>query len=93
LARPVDYLQQEYLGRKPVQEVSGPMSITSSDLATDEKGVPRAAYSATETAKKLGVSEASIWRAIKRGQLKAIKFGGRTLITAGSIQRALREAA
>jgi excisionase family DNA binding protein len=68
------------------------MSVTGIGLTAEEKGVARAAYSATETAEKLGVSEASIWRAIKRGQLKAIKFGGRTLITAGSIQQALCEA-
>jgi excisionase family DNA binding protein len=69
------------------------MTIVSAGLSAEEKGGTRAAYSATETAEKLGVSEASIWRAIRRGQLKAIKFGGRTLITAGSINRVLSEAA
>ena len=68
------------------------MGIASTGLSAEEKGVTRDAYSATETAEKLGVSEASIWRAIKRGQLKAIKFGGRTLITAGSIEQVLHAA-
>ena len=69
------------------------MSIASTSLSAEEKVVARAAYSAVETAEKLGVSEASVWRAIKRKQLKAIKFGGRTLITASSIQQALSDAA
>ena len=49
----------------------------------------RAAYSIAETAKKLGVSQASIWRALKRGQLKGVKLGGRTLIVAQSVEKLL----
>jgi excisionase family DNA binding protein len=64
------------------------MSVTSNGLSED-RSVTRVAYSAVEAAQKLGVSEASIWRATRRGQLKAIKFGGRTLITAVSVEKVL----
>jgi excisionase family DNA binding protein len=45
----------------------------------------RAAYSAQEAARRLGISEASVWRAIRRGDLTARKLGGRTLIPAHQI--------
>jgi hypothetical protein len=54
--------------------------------------IARVAYSIPETAKLLGVSEASVWRALKRRQLDSIMFGGRRLVTVRSIER-LSEAA
>jgi hypothetical protein len=68
------------------------MSIENTNASDWERrsgSLTRAAYSISETAQKLGVCEASIWRALKRGQLKAIKFGGRTLITALSVEKVL----
>jgi excisionase family DNA binding protein len=49
----------------------------------------RVAYSVSETAQLLGVSEASVWRALKRHHLDSIMFGGRRLVTARSIERLL----
>ena len=49
----------------------------------------RSAFSIKETAEQLGTSQASIWRAIKRGELKAVKLGGRSLIPALSIEKLL----
>jgi excisionase family DNA binding protein len=49
----------------------------------------RLAFSISETATQLGVSEASVWRAVKRGDLESIMFGGRRLITARGIAKAL----
>jgi len=70
------------------------MSIASTGATEWEKAAQitaRAAYSVSETAAQLGVSEASIWRALKRGQLVSIMFGGRRLITARSIEKMLTE--
>ena len=61
------------------------MSIPS----TGASDVARAAYSVTEAAAQLGVSEVSIWRALKRGELEAVRFGGRRLIPARSIENLL----
>jgi excisionase family DNA binding protein len=68
------------------------MSIASTGATVEERrreAQVRAAYSVQETAKQLGVSEASIWRALKRRQLDSIMFGGRRLVTARSIERLL----
>jgi excisionase family DNA binding protein len=68
------------------------MSIASTGAIDEErrgKAHARAAYSVQETAEKLGVSEASIWRALKRRQLESIMFGGRRLVKARSIERLL----
>jgi len=72
------------------------MSIASTGATDWEKTaqIPaRAAYSVSETAVLLGVSEASVWRALKRRQLDSIMFGGRRLITARSIEKLLTEEA
>jgi excisionase family DNA binding protein len=50
-------------------------------------GIARVAYSIPETAKLLGVSDASVWRSLQRGQLDSFMFGGRRLIKAQSIER------
>ena len=49
----------------------------------------RVAYSVSEAAAQLGVSHASIWRALKRRQLESIKLGGRRLVTARSLEKLL----
>ena len=68
------------------------MSIASTGATVEERrreAQARAAYSVQETAEQLGVSEASIWRALKRRQLDSIMLGGRRLVTARSIERLL----
>jgi excisionase family DNA binding protein len=47
------------------------------------------AYSVNETAAALGLSASSIWKWISLGQLRAIRVGGRTLITAEELDRVL----
>jgi excisionase family DNA binding protein len=68
------------------------MSIASIGAANWEKArsrPARVAHSVPEVATMLGVSQASIWRAIRRGQLRAVRLGGRTLIVAASIDNLL----
>jgi excisionase family DNA binding protein len=52
-------------------------------------GPARAAYSVAETAEMLGLCEASIYRALKRGDLVAVMLGGRRLIPARCIDKLL----
>ena len=55
-------------------------------------GSNRIAFSVQETAKQLGVCPASIYRALKRGQLEAVLLGGRRLIPLHSIEKLLNAA-
>jgi excisionase family DNA binding protein len=57
--------------------------------ATHDRGSSRAAFSVAETARLLGVCEASVYRALKRGELQAVMLGGRRLIPAYSIEKLL----
>ena len=50
---------------------------------------PKLAYSVHEAAAALGLSASSIWKWISLGQLRAIRVGGRTLITAEELDRVL----
>lgn len=71
------------------------MSIASTGISTwernpsGEKQPRRAAYSITETAQMLGLCEASIYRALKRGEIASVTLGGRRLIPARSIEKLL----
>jgi excisionase family DNA binding protein len=47
----------------------------------------RVAFSVPEVAALTGMAEATIWRAIKSGQLKAARFGGRVLVHQREIDR------
>ncbi len=49
----------------------------------------RLALSIDEAAAALGLSASSIWKWIALGQLRAVKLGGRTLITAEELDRVL----
>jgi len=49
----------------------------------------RLAFSVHEAAAALGLSAASIWKWISLGKLRAIKIGGRTLISAEELDRVL----
>jgi excisionase family DNA binding protein len=62
------------------------MSIESCGLGKDQVA-SRALYSPRETEQIIGVSHATIYRLIAAGKLDARKLGGKTLITAGSIER------
>jgi excisionase family DNA binding protein len=50
---------------------------------------PRLALSIDEAAAALGLSASSIWKWISLGQLRAVKFGGRTLLTVEEVNRVL----
>lgn len=52
---------------------------------------PRLAFSVQEAAAALGLSASSVWKWISLGQLRVIKIGGRTLITAEELRRVLEE--
>jgi hypothetical protein len=73
---------------KPGSRPGGPRRARGSP----DGEIARVAYSIPETAKLLGVSEASVWRALKRRQLDSFLLGGRRLVPARSIER-LSEAA
>jgi excisionase family DNA binding protein len=51
----------------------------------------RLALSIDEAAAALGLSASSIWKWISLGQLRAVKLGGRTLITAEELDRVLTD--
>jgi excisionase family DNA binding protein len=51
----------------------------------------RLLYSPKETEALLGISHATCYRLINAGKLDARKIGGKTAITAGSIERFLAE--
>jgi Helix-turn-helix domain len=68
------------------------MSLSSLSLAGLPAAVPaRALYSPRETESILGISHASLYRLIGAGRLDARKLGGKTLITAESIERLVAE--
>jgi excisionase family DNA binding protein len=50
----------------------------------------RRAFSVNEAAAAIGLSASSIWKWISLGQLRAIRVGGRTLITAEELDRVLK---
>ena len=67
-------------------------SIASTGRADCEKpggGPSRTAFSVPEVAHQLGLSEASIWRALKRGQFESVMTGGRRVIPAHSVDKVL----
>ena len=65
------------------------ISTGTSDWERPGSQSARAAYSVPEVAEKLGLSQASILRAIRRGQLDGILIGGRRVITARSLEKLL----
>lgn len=62
-------------------------STGASDWETSRTQPARTAYSVREVAEQLGVCQATIWRALRRGELEGILFGGRRLITARSVEK------
>jgi hypothetical protein len=63
------------------------MSALAITLGTATPIPARAVYSPKETEAILGISHASLYRLIAAGLLDARKLGGKTLITAASIER------
>lgn len=60
------------------------------EQANERAAWNRLAFSVHEAAAALGLSASSIWKWISLGQLRAIKVGGRTLITADELNRVLK---
>ena len=52
-------------------------------------GAARAAFSVREVSEQLGICQASVYRALKRGDLDAVLLGGRRLIPARSLEKLL----
>ncbi len=52
----------------------------------------KSCLSRDELARRLGVSRDSVIRAIKKGELKVVRFGRRVLIPQSELDRLLREA-
>lgn len=50
---------------------------------------PRLAYSLAETSMQLGLSKATLYRLIARGELKAVRVGSRRLVEAEEIETLL----
>jgi excisionase family DNA binding protein len=50
----------------------------------------RVSLSRDEVAQRLGVSRDSVIRAIKRGEIKAVRFGRRVLIPRSELDRVLK---
>lgn len=68
------------------------MSTLSTALPSSGASEPaRALYSPRETEAILGISHASLYRLIAAGRLDARKIGGKTVITAQSIERLIAE--
>jgi excisionase family DNA binding protein len=65
------------------------VSIVSVGATDWEKPAQRAAYSISETAELLGLCEASVYRALKRGDLASVLIGGRRVIPKTSLDRLL----
>jgi predicted DNA-binding transcriptional regulator AlpA len=47
----------------------------------------RLAYGIVELASMLGWSRTSVWRRIKKGEIKITKLGSRAVVTAGELRR------
>ena len=48
-------------------------------------------YSADETASRVGIGVATVWRWIKADKIKADRVGGRTLIPKSEVDRLIKE--
>lgn len=66
------------------------MSVQSCALGKDQIAA-RALYSPRETQQIIGISHATLYRLIAAEKLDARKLGGKTLITADSIERFIAE--
>ncbi|MCX7361228.1 MAG: helix-turn-helix domain-containing protein [Alphaproteobacteria bacterium] len=65
-------------------------STSGNDLEQSNRASSnRIAFSVQETAEQLGVCPASVYRALKRGELEAVMLGGRRLIPRRSIDKLL----
>jgi excisionase family DNA binding protein len=61
-------------------------------MSTSNQGYmtqPRMAFSIPEAARVIGISQSNFWSMIREKEVRAIKLGGRTLITARELSRLL----
>jgi excisionase family DNA binding protein len=61
----------------------------------EKPGAPstRTAFSVQEVAEQLGICQASVYRALRRGDIEGVMLGGRRLIPVRSIEKLLGDAA
>ena len=52
---------------------------------------PHVVYTLGEFAKRLRIDASTVWRMRRRGDLHAVKIGGRVLVPVGEVSRLLRE--
>ena len=62
--------------------------VSSQQVPGDQPA--RAAFSIAETAQMLGLCEASIYRAMRRGDIASVLVGGRRIIPASTIDGLLK---
>lgn len=65
--------------------------MSTLSTALPSSGASEPLYSPRETEAILGISHASLYRLIAAGRLDARKIGGKTVITAQSIERLIAE--
>ena len=71
--------------------MDSPLIIDSMDKDAVTVTSPKL-YTMDEAAQMLRVSRTLVYRMSKRGQLRVVKFGRRTLVEASEIDRVIREA-
>jgi excisionase family DNA binding protein len=64
------------------------MAVTKPEEKIPAESDPRA-FSVKETCKRLGIGASLFWKFVGRGQIKVVRLGGRTLVTAEEIRRVL----
>ena len=91
-ARPPDAVTQDPADRVRVlalELIDALLAVAEARL--DGPPQPDTMYSLPEAARLLGISETSLKRARKRGDVRAMKVGRRQLITSGELRRVQRE--
>ena len=73
----------EHAKRKAATEARDARAIDLNDPRTF--GLAKAAYSVTETLNVLSLGRTSLYAAVKRGDLKPVKFGKKTLFYAADL--------
>lgn len=58
-------------------------------MTAEPEQLDKLAYSATEVAALLGIGVASVYAGVAKGDVRAVRVGGRIVITAGELRRLL----
>jgi excisionase family DNA binding protein len=69
------------------------MAVTMKNTSAKQEYVERRALSIVEAEKAMGLSRASVYRAIGSGALSTVKVGGRRLVPVASIDSLLQAGA